>query len=57
MRDFLLKVPKSDLHVHLDGSLRLKTLIELSKKEKLKLPSYTEEGLNKFVFKKSDYPS
>jgi adenosine deaminase len=50
-REFLRDVPKSDLHVHLDGSLRIKTLIELAKKRKVKLPSYTVEGLRKLVFK------
>jgi adenosine deaminase len=49
--EFLLKIPKSDLHLHLDGSMRLSTLIELAKKEGLTLPAYTEEGLKKKVFK------
>ena len=47
----VLKIPKNDLHVHLDGSIRPKTIIEISKKEKLKLPSYTVEGLNQTLFK------
>ena len=50
-KEFLFKIPKSDLHLHLDGSLRLSTLIELAKKEKVALPAYTEEGLKKTVFK------
>ena len=29
-REFLEKIPKTDLHLHLDGSLRLSTLIELA---------------------------
>ena len=37
--------------MHLDGSVRVETLIELSQKENLPLPSYTPEGLNKLVFK------
>lgn len=52
-RDFLLKIPKADLHLHLDGSLRIKTLIELAKKDKVVLPAYSEEELRKRVFKKS----
>lgn len=44
-------MPKSDLHVHLDGSLRPSTLIELAKKRKIKLPSFTEEGLDTLLFK------
>ncbi len=49
--DFIRAIPKSDLHVHLDGSLRVPTLIEIARKEKIELPSYTEEGLNETVFK------
>ena len=50
-RDFLFEIPKADLHLHLDGSLRIKTLIELAKKDNIKLPAYTEEELRKKVFK------
>ncbi len=39
--------------MHLDGSLRLSTLIELAKKDEIKLPSYTEAGMRKEVFKDS----
>lgn len=53
MSSFIKAIPKSDLHLHLDGSLRLKTLIELSREGKCKLPSYTEAGLRKLVFKES----
>ena len=49
--EFLKRIPKADLHVHLDGSLRLSTLIELSKKEGVELPDYTEKGLRQKVFK------
>lgn len=49
--EFLRALPKSDLHLHLDGSLRLKTLIELAREMKVKLPSYTESGLRRLVFK------
>lgn len=51
IREFLRQIPKTDLHVHLDGSLRLQTLIDLAKQDKIKLPSYTIEGLKKTVFK------
>jgi len=44
-------VPKSDLHVHLDGSLRLGTLIELARSRHVTLPSYDEQGLCELVFK------
>lgn len=52
-RSFLKKLPKTDLHLHLDGSMRLSTLIELSRESGMELPSYTEEGLRETVFKDS----
>ncbi len=49
--EFIAALPKTDLHVHIDGSLRLGTLIELAKDRKVTLPSFTEEGLKDTVFK------
>ena len=49
--EFLREIPKTDLHVHLDGSLRLSTLIDLAKQNNVTLPSYTEEGMRELVFK------
>jgi adenosine deaminase len=51
IKNFLNKIPKTDIHVHLDGSLRLSTLIELAKQAKVELPSYEETGLRETVFK------
>lgn len=48
---FIKSLPKTDLHVHLDGSLRIGTLIELAQEYRVELPSYTEEGLRELVFK------
>ncbi len=48
---FVAALPKTDLHVHLDGSLRLPTLIELAREGGVKLPSATEGGLRETVFK------
>ncbi|MBU1218712.1 adenosine deaminase family protein [Myxococcota bacterium] len=50
-REFIEKIPKTDLHLHLDGSIRLKTLIELAKEYRVNLPSYEEAGLKELVFK------
>ncbi|MBW1809751.1 MAG: adenosine deaminase family protein [Deltaproteobacteria bacterium] len=50
-RELIEKLPKTDLHVHLDGSIRIGTLIELAKEAKVELPSYTEDGLRELVFK------
>ncbi len=49
--DIIKKLPKTDLHVHLDGSVRIDTLIELAKEYRVQLPSYTVEGLREQVFK------
>lgn len=50
-KEFIRKIPKTDLHLHLSGSVRLPTLIELSKKGNLELPSYEETGMREIVFK------
>jgi len=47
----LVALPKTDLHVHLDGSLRLATLIDLARERGVALPSETEQGLTELVFK------
>lgn len=52
-RDLIARLPKSDLHLHLDGSLRLPTLIELARSHKVALPSRTPEGLLELVFKRA----
>jgi adenosine deaminase len=51
-KEFVEKIPKTDLHLHLDGSLRLSTLIELAKENGIKLPAYDEKGLRRLVFKR-----
>ncbi len=43
--ELLRALPKTDLHCHLDGSMRLKTILELAEQQKVKLPADTEEGL------------
>jgi adenosine deaminase len=45
--EFFQKLPKADLHVHLDGSLRLETIIELAKKHDIELPSYDPAELRR----------
>ena len=37
--------------MHLDGSIRLDTIIDLAKEQKIKLPSYTASGLEETLFK------
>ncbi len=50
-RAFIAKIPKTDLHLHLDGSLRLSTLIELAREQGVALPANDEQGLCELVFK------
>jgi adenosine deaminase len=49
--EFIRELPKTDLHVHLDGSVRISTLIELATEYHVQMPSYTEAGLRELVFK------
>lgn len=49
--ELIRQAPKTDLHLHLDGSLRIPTLIELAQEANLTMPSYTENGLREIVFK------
>ena len=51
--EFLRELPKTDLHVHLDGSLRISTIIEIAKESGIELPAYTEKALREQVFKES----
>jgi adenosine deaminase len=37
--EILRKLPKTDLHIHLDGSLRIDTLMELAKEQGVQLPT------------------
>jgi adenosine deaminase len=49
MRRELLKLPKTDIHCHLDGSVRPATLLELARRLKIKLPADNAEDLKRFV--------
>ena len=46
---FLHDIPKTDLHVHLDGSLRIETLIELAQERHVLLPSYEPQKLKEIL--------
>ncbi len=43
--ELIEKLPKTDLHVHLDGSLRLTTILDLAEKQKVELPARDEDRL------------
>jgi adenosine deaminase len=55
-RDTILSWPKTDLHCHLDGSLRLQTLFEMAQQMDLvgELPADTPEGLQKVLMSLDD---
>ena len=48
-KEILEQLPKTDLHVHLDGCLRIPTLIELAKKQNVELPATDPEKLAPIV--------
>jgi adenosine deaminase len=50
-KEFVTRIPKTDLHLHLDGSLRLPTLVELARENGIKLPAWDEASLRRLVFK------
>ena len=43
------KLPKTDLHVHLDGSLRIRTILELAKERRVKLPTSDPRRLHSLL--------
>jgi len=56
LRQELYALPKVDLHRHLEGSLRLKTLAEIAQEHGLDLPSYDIEQLRPYVQVTNDPP-
>ncbi|HJZ83812.1 MAG TPA: adenosine deaminase [Polyangia bacterium] len=48
--EYLQKLPKTDLHCHLDGSLRLRTILELAHEEKIKLPADEPDRLYHLIY-------
>ncbi|MCP4549075.1 MAG: adenosine deaminase [bacterium] len=47
--EWLYKLPKTDLHVHLDGSVRPATLLELVDKAGIEIPATTEDEVRKLT--------
>lgn len=49
MLNFITQLPKAELHNHLDGSLRVDSIIELAQKQKVKLPSFNRSDLESLL--------
>lgn len=47
--EFFQKLPKADLHVHLDGSLRLETILDLARFHQVELPATDPAELRKVM--------
>ena len=47
--DYVRSLPKAELHCHLDGSLRVATILELAKEQGVELPYDTEGELANFL--------
>jgi len=53
--DFIGRMPKVELHVHLEGSIRPETVLKLAQRNNIPLPANTQEGLrNWYQFR--DFP-
>ncbi|PKN78326.1 MAG: adenosine deaminase [Candidatus Cloacimonetes bacterium HGW-Cloacimonetes-1] len=48
-RELIERLPKTDLHVHLDGSVRIETIIDLATKHNIKIPTMDPVELRKLV--------
>ena len=48
IEQFITKMPKVELHVHLEGSVRPETLLKLAKRHHIALPADDVEGLRKW---------
>ncbi|GAM28448.1 hypothetical protein SAMD00019534_116240 [Acytostelium subglobosum LB1] len=49
--DLCKLLPKAELHRHLDGSIRLTTLVELAKELDVKLPTFDNDKIGDYILK------
>ncbi|MEA2041616.1 MAG: adenosine deaminase [Bacteroidota bacterium] len=48
-REFVKSLPKAELHCHLDGSMRVETILDIAKKENVKLPTTDHKKLKNIL--------
>src|SRR4029077_14534158 len=48
--EFIEKLPKTDLHCHLDGSLRISTILDLAARQKVRLPAEDPDKLFHHIY-------
>ena len=48
-KELIQALPKAELHCHLDGSLRVPTIIDLAGKQKVKLPVNNQQDLTRIL--------
>jgi aminodeoxyfutalosine deaminase len=53
--DFARRMPKVELHIHLEGSIRPATLLQLARRNGVRLPAQDVEGLRDF-YRFRDFP-
>ena len=55
LETFIRRMPKAEIHVHLEGSVRPSTLLELAQRNGVQPPAGDEAGLREF-FRFRDFP-
>jgi adenosine deaminase len=55
LTDFIRRMPKVELHVHMEGSIRPETVLKLAQRNDVELPATTVEGLREW-YRFRDFP-